>query len=180
MADDTAPAPAPAPAPAQMGMLQRRRIEAEVIKPIYEAMKRELGAERAQAILAQGIRQAAIDAARGFAATVPGGPSLESLHDLLPLWTKDDAQEIEILTASPTRLDFNVRRCRYAEMYRAMGLGDIGHILSCNRDGAFCEGFDPKISMQRTQTIMGGADHCDFRYTRPAEEPEAAGSSRKL
>ena len=42
-------------------------------------------------------------------------------------------------------LDFNVKRCRYAETYRAMGLGEIGAILSCNRDGAFCEGYDPRI-----------------------------------
>ena len=45
-----------------------------------------------------------------------------------------------------------------------MGLGDIGDILSCNRDGAFCEGYDPRIKLTRTQTIMGGASHCDFRY----------------
>jgi hypothetical protein len=163
-----------------MGILQQRRIEAEIIRPIYQAMKRELGAERAQAILVQAIRQAAIEAARGFAATVPGGPDLESFRALLPLWTKDDALRIEVLDASPTRFDFNVRRCRYAEMYRAMGLAEIGHILSCNRDGAFCEGFDPKIKLQRSQTIMGGADHCDFRYRRGTEdvsEPPPAGGT---
>jgi hypothetical protein len=27
------------------------------------------------------------------------------------------------------------------------------------------EGFNPKIKLERTQTIMEGADHCDFRYT---------------
>ena len=56
-------------------------------------------------------------------------------------------------------------RCRYAETYKAMGLGEIGHLLSCNRDGAFCEGYDPKLKLERTQTIMQGASHCDFRYT---------------
>ena len=69
----------------------------------------------------------------------------------------------------PGVLDFNVRRCRYAETYRAMGLGDIGDILSCNRDGAFCEGYDPRIKLTRTQTIMGGASHCDFRYRSSSE-----------
>ena len=49
-----------------------------------------------------------------------------------------------------------------------MGLGEIGHLLSCERDGAFCEGFDPKIKLTRTQTIMGGAKVCDFRYRAPA------------
>ena len=46
-----------------------------------------------------------------------------------------------------------------------MGLGEIGHLLSCNRDGAFCEGYDPKLKLERSQTIMQGASHCDFDYT---------------
>jgi hypothetical protein len=37
-------------------------------------------------------------------------------------------------------------------------------VLSCNRDATFCEGYDPRIKLTRTQTIMGGASHCDFRY----------------
>jgi hypothetical protein len=45
-----------------------------------------------------------------------------------------------------------------------MGLGEIGHLLSCNRDRAFCEGYDPKLKLERTQTIMQGASHCDFKY----------------
>ena len=59
---------------------------------------------------------------------------------------------------------FDVIRCRYAEMYREMGLAEIGPLLSCQRDGSFCEGYDPRIKLTRTQTIMQGASHCDFRY----------------
>jgi hypothetical protein len=50
-------------------------------------------------------------------------------------------------------------------MYRAMGLGEIGHLLSCNRDGDFCIGYNPEMKLERTQTIMKGASHCDFRYS---------------
>jgi hypothetical protein len=49
-------------------------------------------------------------------------------------------------------------------MYRDMGLGEIGHLLSCNRDGDFCIGYNPNMELTRTQTIMKGASHCDFRY----------------
>ncbi|WP_083850100.1 L-2-amino-thiazoline-4-carboxylic acid hydrolase [Bradyrhizobium cosmicum] len=35
------------------------------------------------------------------------------------------------------------------------------------------EGFGPDIKLTRTQTIMQGADHCDFRYRR-----DAGGGSR--
>ena len=46
-----------------------------------------------------------------------------------------------------------------------MGLAELGAVLSCNHDGSFCEGYDAKLKLTRTQTIMGGASHCDFRYT---------------
>jgi len=73
-------------------------------------------------------------------------------------------QQVEVLRATPEAYDIDIRRCRYAETYRAMGLGEIGAVLSCERDGAFCEGYHPRIKLARTQTIMQGADHCDFRY----------------
>ena len=71
---------------------------------------------------------------------------------------------MDITESSDTQLSFNVTRCRYAEMYKQMGLGDIGDLLSGQRDGTFCEGYDPKLKLTRTQTIMKGASHCDFRY----------------
>ena len=48
-----------------------------------------------------------------------------------------EALEVEILEESEDRYDFDVTRCCYAEMYREMGLGHIGHLLSCHRDGTF-------------------------------------------
>ncbi len=60
---------------------------------------------------------------------------------------------------------FDVTRCRYAEMYRSLGMEDLGATLSCNRDGALIEGFNPNVEFTRTQTIMGGADRCDFRFS---------------
>ena len=67
-----------------------------------------------------------------------GKPSLEHFISLQPLWTKGDALQIETIRKDAKHYDFNVTRCRYAEMYRAMGLAELGAILSCNRDGAFC------------------------------------------
>lgn len=149
----------------EIGILQRRKIEAAIIAPIYEGMVREIGEARAQAILDAAISKAAIDAGKVFADKTEGGPNLLTFQALQSLWTKDDALEIEVVRATAEHFDYNVHRCRYAETYREMGLGKIGHLLSCNRDGVFCQGYDPRIKMQRTQTLMQGADHCDFRYT---------------
>ncbi len=150
--------------PDDLGILARRKIEAAVIAPIYDEMREAFGEVSARDVLRRAIRRAAIAAGAEMAAKASGGADLESFKSILQLWTKDDALEIEVLADAPGVLDFNVRRCRYAETYRAMGLGGIGDILSCNRDGAFCEGYDPRIELTRTQTIMGGASHCDFRY----------------
>ena len=156
----------------EIGVLARRKIEAAIIAPIYDEMRKAIGEEMAREILRKAIRRAAIDAGAEMASRAEGGADLESFKSIQPLWTKDDALTIEVLTDTPGAFDFNVTRCRYAETYRAMGLGGIGDLLSCNRDGAFCEGYDPRIKLTRTQTIMGGASHCDFRYRAPPSKPE--------
>jgi hypothetical protein len=163
--------PDPSPVAGEIGILARRTIEAGIIAPIYREMCAQLGEQRAQAILDKAIREAAIGAARSFAARTPGGTSLRSFQDLLSLWTQDDALTIDIVKQTDSEFHFNVRRCRYAETYRAMGLGSIGHLLSCNRDAAFCQGYDARLKLTRTQTLMQGASHCDFRY-RLEEEAE--------
>jgi hypothetical protein len=110
------------------------------------------------------VRRSSIAQAAQFAKQVAEGTSLQSFIDIQSHWTAENALEIEEIYRDETRFEFNVTRCRYAEMYKAMGLGEIGGLLSCNRDGSFCEGYDAKLKMTRTQTIMEGASHCDFRY----------------
>ncbi len=157
----------------ELPILQRRRIEAEVIRPIYEELAVEVGEERARAVLARAIERAAIAAGASFAERTEGGTSLETFRDLYELWTHDGALEIEVHRADAERFDFDVTRCRYAEMYRELGLGELGSILSCNRDGVFCTGYDPRIRLERTRTLMQGAPSCDFRYE--LVEDDAAG-----
>lgn len=158
------PTSAAAPEDPRLGILARRRIEAEIIKPIYEIMKREFGAERAQAVIAEAVRGAAVDAGRTFAAQEPHGTSVKSFIALQVLWEKDDALDVEVRRADDTHYDYDVHRCSYAEMYHAMGLGEIGHLLSCARDSYFIQGYAPDIVLTRTSTIMQGGRRCDFRY----------------
>ena len=154
-----------APQPEGLSMLEKRKIEAEILKEVYETLKESHGETVAKTTIAESVRRSAIEQARQFAAAAPGGTSLKAFQDVMPLWTKGGALEIEVQEKTDTSFVFNVVRCRYAETYKAMGLGEIGHLLSCNRDGAFCEGYDPKLKLDRSQTIMQGASHCDFKYS---------------
>jgi L-2-amino-thiazoline-4-carboxylic acid hydrolase len=146
--------------------LTKRKLQAEVIGPIYAEMVASIGEEKASAILDAAIRKAAINEGMAFAAKAPDGkPSMADFVKLFELWTSGGSLEIDVLESSATKFDFNVTRCRYAETYKDMGLGKIGHLLSCNRDASFCEGYDPQMKLERQQTIMEGAKCCTFRYT---------------
>ena len=151
--------------PPELPVLLKRRLQAQVIGPIHAEMVTALGKEKADAILDAAIRKAAIAEGRSFAARAPGGEtSLAEFIKLFELWSADGALEVEVLEATDETFSFDVTRCRYAETYREMGLGHIGHLMSCNRDGTFCEGYDSNIKLERRHTIMAGAPRCTFRY----------------
>lgn len=156
-------------------IIERRKIEAEILKQVYDTACETMSKEDAQTLIGESVRRASIHQAQTFAGQEPEGTSLESFIRLFDLWTANDALEIEVLRADAERFDFNVKRCRYAEMYRDMGLGEIGHLLSCQRDGTFCEGYNPDIKFERNQTLMQGASHCDFRYSY---DPSTAGGAK--
>ena len=52
------------------------------------------------------------------------------------------------------------------QFYKDLGLPELGYLFHCNRDFAMAEGFSSGIGLKRTQTIMEGASHCDFRFVR--------------
>ncbi len=139
-----------------------------MIRHLYEALTPRIGKSEAQAVIREAVRASALAQAKGFAAAEPDGPTLESFIAIQQHWTAEDALTIEVTRQDAEHYEFNVTRCRYAEMYRDMGLGEIGHLLSCNRDGAFSEGYDEKLKFSRSQTLMQGASHCDFRYRHTA------------
>lgn len=152
-----------------VGVLKRREIEARIVMPIVERLGREFGAERVRELAAEVI----IEVAKSQGATMAelmGGNDLSVFADSMEAWTRGGALEIDVVDQTPNRFAFNVTRCKYAEMYRELGDADLGARMSCNRDGTMIEGFNPDITFTRTQTIMGGASHCDFVYELPASE----------
>jgi len=148
-----------------IGVLTRREIEARILAPVIEALGQEFGRAQVLEILRQTIIRVAQEQGLQLAGNM-GGNSLEHLAGSLEAWKKDGAMQIEVLEQTEQRFAFNVTRCRYAEMYRALGIPEMGVLLSCNRDGALIQGFNPDVRFQRTQTILEGATFCDFRYTK--------------
>ena len=148
---------------ARIGVLTRREVEARILAPMIDALGEEFGRERVLEIVGDTIVEIAREQGSALVDTI-GGDSLDHFRDSLKYWTQDNALEIEVLEHSADQFAFDVRRCRYAEMYQSLGMPELGAVLSCNRDFALIEGFNKEVELERTQTIMDGAACCDFRY----------------
>jgi hypothetical protein len=145
-------------------IIERRRIEAEILKHVFDVVVESHGKEIASKVVSGAVSRSAIDQGAHFREALGRTPDLVDFAAIQQHWTANDALTVEVTHASPERFEFNVTRCRYAELYRDMGLAEIGPLLSCARDGEFCTGYNPEIKLTRTQTLMIDGKPCDFRY----------------
>ncbi len=146
-----------------IGVLTRREVEARILAPVIDALGNEFGRDKVIAILRETIIRIAEEQG-ALLKQLMGGDSLEHFYQSLEFWTKDGALEVETLEQTDEIFSFNVTRCRYAELYEKLGIAELGTSLSCARDFSLIRGFNPNITLKRTQTLMEGADFCDFRY----------------
>lgn len=147
-----------------IGVLQRREIEARVLAPVLEALGEVFGKDEVLQIAGEAIAKIAREQGREVA-EASGHNDLPAYAESIEPWSRSGALKLQILAHNETRFDFDVKECKYAQLYRDLDMPELGAILSCNRDAAFIEGFNPAIKLSRTQTIMEGASHCDFRFS---------------
>ena len=147
----------------QVSILARREIEARILMPVLNAFIKEYGKEQTVKLVDPVIQELAREGGVQLAKAL-GGNTIAHFAKGLSLWTREDALRMDVIEQTEKKFAFNVTRCRYAEMYKELGVQDYGALLSCGRDAALIVGFNPKIKFTRTQTIMSGAPYCDFRY----------------
>jgi len=145
--------------------IEKRAIEAAAIVPIIEAVARRIGKEEALAILQEVNEEEAFQRGQALRNQFGGRTGIPELVEDVATWGIGGAMEMEVLEQTPETYHFNVTRCPYYEKYRELGVAEFGVALSCCRDAPFARGFHPQLRLARSQTIMEGADHCDFRYT---------------
>jgi hypothetical protein len=131
-----------------------------------KALQAELGEARANAL----VRKALRDLYRGYGEEFWQAKNEENVGKAMTsafaTFARDDALNYEVKAQSQDAFDLNVTGCRYAEFYQALGEPELGFLLVCSADYFMAEGFGPEVELTRTQTIMQGASHCDFRYRR--------------
>ncbi len=148
----------------RIGVLQRREIEARILAPVLEALGQAYGNDAVLEIAGNAIAGIARQQGKEMAEEM-GQSDMPAYARSIEPWSRSGALELRILRENDAQFDFDVTECKYARMYRELGMPELGAILSCNRDAAFIEGFNSQIKLSRTQTIMQGASHCDFRFS---------------
>lgn len=134
--------------------------------PLVKALQAELGEERANAL----VRKALGDVYRRFGeqwwrAQVSSHVG-ENMASAFASFAKGDAVDYSVRAQSQDTYEIDVTGCRYAQFFKELGEPELGFLLVCGMDFPFAEGCGPDIKLTRSQTIMQGASHCDFRYRR--------------
>jgi len=148
-----------------ISLLDKIRIQAQVLVPVLRALRAELGKDKADAIVKQALR----DWSRQlFAAIGDGiqGSSRRKWATVQSAWNEVGAREaeFEIRRHDEEALEFDVTRCRFAEFFRALGEPELGALLICEADFDVAAVGGGAVSLDRAQTIMNGAPSCTFRY----------------
>jgi len=147
----------------ELNRIEKRAIEALAVAPVIRAVAQMIGMESALAILREVNRQEAFQ--RGLSMRKGDGQNgILELVDEVATWGEGAVWEMDVLEQTPTTYFFNVTRCPYYEKYRELGLEEFGVEFSCCRDEPFVRGFNPRLILIRTKTLMEGADYCDFQY----------------
>jgi hypothetical protein len=154
----------------EIGVLKRREIEARLLAPIVDALGDKFGRQEVLEVVRNVVTGIARRQGRELATRL-GKNDLQAYGKSVEPWTRNDALQLRILDQNENVLNFDVTKCRYAELYRSLGIEELGSILSCNRDATFIEGFNGEIALERKHTILQGFSACDFRYSkRPAAQ----------
>jgi hypothetical protein len=153
----------PTERPQGISPLDRRLLEIKLAEIFTTSIAERYGPEAAREILRAVVGRAAACSA----AEILRLNQKPALADLWAVWQNlggEGRLDLELLELGSKTLRFRVRRCAYAEAYRALNMADLGLEFSCRRDAPFAQALLPGVKMRQSSTIMEGHEICLFEY----------------
>lgn len=151
----------------QLSYLDRVKVQCEILLPFYKRIRDELGAKRAATLLRDAVREYALELGKTAGKAIPG-ESVAQVKAMMPMFAAGNALDVESVADTPTEFSINVRGCRYADYFKGLNEPEFGAMITCEADVPMMETFSKTITMERTQTILTGGSHCDFRWRAKA------------
>jgi hypothetical protein len=149
----------------KVSLLDKTRMQAQVLVPVLRALRAELGNDTADAIVKQALRDWSKQLFAAIGDGIEGSPRQKwaAIQSVFGEVSGREA-EFEILRHDKEALEIDVTRCRFAEFFRALGEPELGALLICEADFDIAAAGEGEVSLDRAQTIMRGAPSCTFRY----------------
>ena len=155
-------------------VIQQAKIQAQILVPLVKALQAELGEERANAL----VRRSLGDIYRRYGEEFRRTKNERNLGKIVAsafaAYAREGALDYRVIEQSQDTFEIDVTGCQYAEFYKDLGEPELGFLLVCSADFPTAEGLGADIRLTRTQTIMQGASHCDFRCKRLRETGRSA------
>jgi hypothetical protein len=149
----------------KLSLLDKTRIQAQVLVPVLQALRSELGKAKADAIVKRTLRGWSQQLFAAVGNGVDGGPRRKwaAMHTAMAEITEGDVT-VEMLRHDKEALEFDITHCRFAEFFRALGEPELRALLICETDFDIAAAGSDEVTFTRDQTIMQGAPSCTFRY----------------
>ena len=149
----------------RLSLLDKTRIQAQVLVPVMQALRVELGKEKADALVKDALRDWSKQLFAAVGDSVEGSPRRKwaSMQSALTEITEREVT-FEMIRQDKEALEFDVTHCRFAEFFRALGEPELGALLVCATDFDIVAAGGSEVGLTRDQTLMQGAPSCTFRY----------------
>ena len=149
----------------KLSLLDKTKIQAQVLVPVLRALRAELGKATADAIVKQAVRDWSKQLFAAIAQRIEGSPR-QKWAAIQDVYGEVSGREVdyEIRRHDREALDIDGTRCRFAEFFRALGEPELGALLICEADFDIAAAGAGEVNLDRAQTIMQGAPSCTFRY----------------
>ena len=149
----------------KLSLLDKTRIQAQVLVPVLRALRLELGKEKADMLVKQALRDWSKQLFAAVGSGVDGSPRRKwsAMHTAMAEITEQDVT-VEMLRHDREALEFDVTHCRFADFFRALGEPELGTLLICEADFDIAAAGSDEVTFTRDRTIMQGAPSCTFRY----------------
>ena len=149
----------------KLSLLDKTRIQAQVLVPVLRALRAELGKDKADGIVKQALRDWSRQLFAAIGAGIEGSPR-RKWAALQAAWAQISEPHVtsEIRRHDKEAFEVDITQCQFAEFFRALGEPDFGALLICEADFDVAAAGSSEVTLTRDQTIMQGAPSCTFRY----------------
>src|SRR5882724_1716692 len=148
-----------------ISLLDKTRIQAQVLVPLMRAMRDEIGRDKADALVRGALREWSKQFFADIGKGIEGSPG-RKFAKMNTAFAEVTEREVtfDMHRDDKEVREFDITSCRFAEFFRTIGEPELGALLICHVDADIADAGGGDVSFRRSQTLMQSASCCDIRY----------------